>query len=106
MQYTIARDTLSKCIGDVSAAMDAILQVDDKRRERMNKFMQFVLQEDYNVIAFEKVLVNFGLQELLDFKTSEVEKKDSEVTQGIGNSALLIFLKTTSIYFVYVQFSI
>ena len=54
--------------------------------------MQFVLQEDYNVLAFEKVLVNSGLQDLLNFKTSEDVKKDSEVMQGIGILVLLIFL--------------
>lgn len=92
MQFTIVRDTLSKCIGDVSSAMDNILQGDEKRKERMTKFMQFVLQEDYNVLAFEKVLVNSGLQDLLNFKTSEDVKKDSEVMQGIGILVLLIFL--------------
>ena len=91
MQFTIVRDTLSKCIGDVSSAMDNNLLGDEKRKERMTKFMQFVLQEDYNVLAFEKVLVNSGLQDLLNFKTSEDVKKDSEEMQGIGILVLLMF---------------
>lgn len=93
MQFSIARDIRSKCIGNVSA-MDDVLQGKGKRRERMNKFMEFVLQEDYNVLAFEKVLVNSGLKKLLNFETSDdVEMDGDEVKQEIGILALFIFLK-------------
>ena len=93
MQFSIARDIRSKCIGNVSA-MDDVLQGKGKRRERMNKFMEFVLQEDYNVLAFEKVLVNSGLKKLLNFETSDdVEMDGDEIKQEIGKLALFIFLK-------------
>ena len=89
MQFTIARHTLSKCIGNVSVATENILRGKGKRRERMNKFMQFVLQEDYNVMAFEKVLVKSGLEDLLNLKICEAVKKNSKVVQEIGK---LVFL--------------
>lgn len=65
MQIKLARDTLSKCIGDVDGMMEKILPKNGNRRQRMSHFLQFILQDDHNVIEFEKVLRQNGLDELL-----------------------------------------
>ncbi|XP_062571659.1 uncharacterized protein LOC134233692 [Saccostrea cucullata] len=65
MQITLARETLSKCIGDVDSIQEKILPKNGKRRQRMANFLQFILQEDHNVIQFEKMLKNNGLEDLL-----------------------------------------
>lgn len=65
MQLKFAKETLSSCIGNVSKIQEDILPENGIRRDRMNKFLQFILQEDWNVIMFEKMLQNYGIEKLL-----------------------------------------
>ncbi|XP_078339927.1 uncharacterized protein LOC111110586 isoform X5 [Crassostrea virginica] len=64
MQLSIATEILSECIGDVRHVKTKILPKNGIRRKRMNTFLQFILQEDYNVIVFEEMLKSGGLEEL------------------------------------------
>lgn len=82
MQMTLARETLSKCIGDVDSIRDKILPRNGQRRQRMSQFLQFVLQYDHNVIEFEKVLKENGLDTLLQI--DENIDGDHIVTPNIG----------------------
>lgn len=82
MQITLARETLSKCIGDVKTIKENILPKNGKRQQRMSKFLQFILQEDHNVIEFEKMLRNNGLEELL--KINEDGNGEHLAPQDIG----------------------
>lgn len=84
MQITLAKETLSKCIGDVATIREKILPKNGKRRQRMNHFLQFILQEDHNVIEFEKMLRNNGLEELL--KVDETVQGEHIATQDIGKT--------------------
>ncbi|XP_078324280.1 uncharacterized protein LOC111123198 isoform X2 [Crassostrea virginica] len=81
MQITLARETLSKCIGDVKTIKENILPKNGKRQQRMSKFLQFILQEDHNVIEFEKMLRNNGLEELL--KINEDSNREHLAPQDI-----------------------
>lgn len=72
MQMRFANETLSKCIGDVELIREKILPKNGNRRQRMNDFLQFILQHDHNVIEFEGMLRNNGLEELLIFDESTV----------------------------------
>lgn len=81
MQIKLARDTLSKCIGDVDGIMEKILPKNGNRRQRMSHFLQFILQDDYNVIEFEKVLKYNGLDKLLII---EENFGDDMATKDIG----------------------
>ncbi|XP_062582815.1 uncharacterized protein LOC134244573 [Saccostrea cucullata] len=65
MQISLAKETLSKCIGDVDTIQAKISPKNGKRRQRMTHFLQFILQEDHNVIQFETMLRNHGLEYLL-----------------------------------------
>lgn len=65
LQISLAKETLTKCIGNVDAVHEMILPKNGKRRERMTRFLKFILQEDYNVIEFEKIVNSNGLEELL-----------------------------------------
>lgn len=80
MQIKLARDTLSKCIGDVDGIMEKILPKNGNRRQRMSHFLQFILQDDHNVIEFEKVLRHNGLEKLLIIEENvngdEMDTKD------------------------------
>ena len=75
MQLKIAKETLSCCIGNVSKIQKDILPENGRRRDRMNKFIQFILNEDFNVIMFEKMMRNYGIEKLL---------KVNEHSQDIG----------------------
>lgn len=75
MQLKLARETLSCCVGNVFEIQKAVLPENGKRRDRMNKFLQFILQEDLNVIMFEKMMRNYGIEKLL---------KVNEQPQDIG----------------------
>lgn len=86
MQLSIATEILSECIGDVSNAKNKILPKNGSRRKRMNTFLQFILQEDYNVIVFEEMLKNSGLEELFDFRKYE----DNKTTKDVGMLCILI----------------
>lgn len=68
MQMTLVIETLSKCIGRVDDIKESCMPRNGNRRQRMNRFLQFILQDDHNVIEFEKVLKNNGLEELLEHK--------------------------------------
>lgn len=82
MQIKLARDTLSKCVGDVDGIMEKMLPKNGNRRQRMSHFIQFILQDDHNVIEFEKVLKHNGLDELLIME--ENVKGDDMATKDIG----------------------
>lgn len=82
MQMTLARETLSKCIGDVDSIRDKCLPRNGQRRQRMSQFLQFVLQDDHNVIEFEKVLKENGLDTLLQI--DENIEGDHIATPNIG----------------------
>lgn len=81
MQFSIANEILHECNGDVSNAQEKILPKNGNRRKRMNEFLQFILQEDYNVIVFEEMLKNSGFDELFvpikrESENTEHETKD------------------------------
>ncbi|XP_061164251.1 uncharacterized protein LOC133173280 [Saccostrea echinata] len=84
MQIPLARETLSKCIGDVDTVQEKILPKNGKRRQRMNHFLQFILKEDHNVIQFEKMLRNNGLEDLLKINENihgeHIAAEDIEMT--------------------------
>ena len=83
MQLSIAKEILSDCIGDVRDVKTKILPKNGIRRKRMNTFLQFILQEDYNVIVFEEMLKSSGLEELFDLgKCKNV--KDTKITGDVG----------------------
>lgn len=82
MQIKLAKITLSKCIGDVNGIMEKVLPRNGNRRRRMSQFLQFILQDDYNVIEFEKVLKHNGLQNLLIIE--EKVQGDDMGTKDIG----------------------
>lgn len=82
MQLTFAREVLSKCIGDVDGMGKKILPRKGNRRERMSTFLKFILQEDYNVIEFEKILKNNGLGDLLIM--GETIQREHAPAQDIG----------------------
>ncbi|XP_052678854.1 uncharacterized protein LOC128159711 isoform X2 [Crassostrea angulata] len=91
MQMTLVKETLSKCTGSVDDINEKCLPRNGNRRQRMNRFLQFILQNDHNVIEFEKVLSNNGLRELLknkDASGEHVSKKDIEVTVLEDNTPL------------------
>lgn len=76
MNMRFASETLSKCIGEVDLIREKIRN--GNHRQRMNTFLQFILQDDNNVIEFERMLRNYGLEELL-------KKDESKETQDIGS---------------------
>lgn len=78
MNMRLASETLSKCIGDVDLIREKILPRNGNHRQRMNTFLQFILQDDNNVIEFERMLRNYGYEELL-------KKDESKETQNIGS---------------------
>lgn len=82
MQFTFAREVLSRCIGDVDEMGKKILPKNGNRRERMSTFLQFILQEDNNVIEFENILKNNGLGDLL--KMGETIQREHTPAQDIG----------------------
>lgn len=85
MQISLAKETLSKCIGDVNEMRKKIYEGGKSRRERMNNFLRLIIHDDYNVIKFAKVLRENGLDELLACEESIQRKHIS--AQDIGNNA-------------------
>lgn len=65
MQLSLARETLSKCAGDTDAIMKKILPENGNRRQRMSEFLQFVLQDDINLIEFERMLKRNNLENII-----------------------------------------
>lgn len=65
MQVTLAKETLSRCLGNTGVIKEQILPINGNRRQRMTNFLRFILQDDHNVLEFEKMLINNGLQKLL-----------------------------------------
>lgn len=82
MQITLARETLSGCIGDVDAIREKLSPENGSRKQRMGRFLQFILQDDQNVIEFEKMLKINGLDYLLT--TVETTKEERLNTNDIG----------------------
>lgn len=82
MQMALVRETLSKCIGDVDGIRDECLPRNGRRRQRMSQFLQFVLQDDHNVIEFERVLKKNGLDSLLKID----ENSEEDPTPNIGKT--------------------
>lgn len=85
MQISLAKETLSKCIGDVNEMRKKIYEGGKSRRERMNNFLRLIIHDDYNVIKFAKVLRENRLDELLACEESIQRKHIS--AQDIGNNA-------------------
>lgn len=77
---TLARETLTKCIGDVDEIKEKLLPKNGNRKQRMSDFLQFVLQYDDNVIEFKRMLKRNGLQGLL----REVDREIDAFHQDIG----------------------
>lgn len=65
MQLRLARETLSTCIGDVDEIREKILPARGTRRQRMDDFLQFILQHKENIIEFERILKTNGLKTIL-----------------------------------------
>lgn len=83
MQTPLARETLSKCNGNVNEIKEVLCDGCKSRRERMNIFLRFILHDDHNVVEFAKVLRKNGLKELLSSKGRRQRENMSD--QGIGN---------------------
>lgn len=79
MQMTLARETLTKCIGDVDEIKEKLLPKNGNRKQRMSDFLQFILQYDDNVIEFKRMLKRNDLQDLL-----RGVKRKIDVFQDIG----------------------
>lgn len=77
---TLARETLTKCIGDVDEIKEKLLPKNGNRKQRMSDFLQFILQYDNNVIEFKRMLKRNGLQGLL----REVDREIDAFHQDIG----------------------
>lgn len=84
MQLILAKETLSKCIGDTVMIKEKILPRNGSRRQRMSNFLRFILHDDHNVLEFEKMLIKNGLQELLIRRKSTQE--DNFTNEDIGRS--------------------
>lgn len=84
MQMTLARETLSKCIGNTAIIREKIEPKNGNRKQRMCNFLRFILQDDHNVLEFGKMLRNNGLQELLE--SEEKVQEDFFANQDIGRS--------------------
>lgn len=85
MQISLAKETLSKCVGDVNEIRKKIYEGGKSRKERMNNFLRLIIHDDCNVIEFAKVLRENGLEKLLACKGSIQRRHNS--AQDIGNNA-------------------
>lgn len=65
IQLSLARETLLKCNGDIDAIMKKILPKNGNRRQRMSEFLHFVLQDDINLIEFERILKKNNLENII-----------------------------------------
>lgn len=65
MQMVLVKETLSRCVGDVDDIRRICSPGNGYRRQRMCSFLQFILQDDNNVLEFEKILRDNGLESLL-----------------------------------------
>lgn len=65
MQMVLVKETLSRCVGDVDDIRRICSPGNGYRRQRMCSFLQFILREDNNVLEFEKILRDNGLESLL-----------------------------------------
>lgn len=74
MQTPFARETLSKCNGNVNEIREILFDKCKSRRERMNTFLRFILHDDHNVVQFAKVLRKTGLKDCFQVKASVKEK--------------------------------
>lgn len=71
MQLPLARETLSRCTGDVEEIWKKMLPTNGSRRQRMFEFIQFILQRRENRIEFERILKKNGLKKVMDTWTEE-----------------------------------
>lgn len=83
MQISLAKETLSKCVGDVNEIRKKIYEGGKSRKERMNNFLRLIIHNDFHVIEFAKVLRDNGLKELLTY-TESIQRKHTS-GQDIGN---------------------
>lgn len=65
MQMVLAKETLSQCVGNINGIKRICSPRNGYRRQRMCSFLQFILQDDNNVLKFEKMLRDNGLESLL-----------------------------------------
>lgn len=81
MQVTLAKETLSKCNGNVEEISQKLLPANGNRKHRMDNFLQFILKDDINVIELERTLKSNGLENcLLIDETSQAEYTVSQRT--------------------------
>lgn len=79
MQLSLATEALSKCTGDVDGIRKKIRPTNGNRRQRMSEFLHFVLQDDINLIEFERMLRGNNLENIIDtwaedFDSQELKK--------------------------------
>lgn len=65
MQLSLVREELSKFTGDVDAIGEKIRPTNGNRRQRMSEFLHFVLQDDINLIEFERMLKRNNLENII-----------------------------------------
>lgn len=65
MQLSLAREALLNCTGDVDAIRTNIRPTNGSRRQRMSEFLHFVLQDDINLIEFERMLKRNNLENII-----------------------------------------
>lgn len=65
MQLSLVREELSKFTGDVDAIGEKIRPTNGNRRQRMSEFIHFVLQDDINLIEFERMLKRNNLENII-----------------------------------------
>lgn len=68
MQLSLATEALSKCTGDVDGIRKKIRPTNGNRRQRMSEFLHFVLQDDINLIEFERMLRGNNLENIIGKK--------------------------------------
>lgn len=79
IELSLARETLSKCTGDIDAIMEKILPQNGNRRQRMSEFLHFVLQDDINLIEFERTLKRNNLENIIDTWTEDLDSKELKI---------------------------
>lgn len=62
MQLPLAKETLSKCNGNVEEISQRLSPTNGNRKHRMDNFLQFILKDDINVIELERTLKSNGLK--------------------------------------------
>lgn len=65
MQLSLARETLSRCTGNVDDMWRKIAPENGSRTQRMCDVLQFIFQHKGNRIEFEKILKENGLKNVI-----------------------------------------